>query len=688
MENKALARSADNLRALIVAMVEKAKSGHPGGSMGGADFISVLYSEFLNFDPDNGEWDFRDRFFLDAGHMSPMLYSILSLAGFYSMEDLEEFRQRGSATPGHPEVDTFRGIDNASGPLGQGHAMAVGAAIAERFLAARFGEVVAHKTYAYISDGGIQEEVSQGVGRIAGFLGLSNLIMFYDANDIQLSTPVDEVTKEDVAAKYKAWGWNVITIDGHNIEQIRTALTAANAERERPTLIIGKTVMGKSLVGKNGESFEGLCSTHGQPVSKAGACVESTLKKLGADPADPFKIYDDVETEWIKVLEAKREYVRKRDEELTTWESNNKELSEKLEDFLCNELIDVDFSKIEQKPNQATRVASSTVFEYLGQHSDNVIIMSADVAKSDNTDGYLKHKKAFSRHDFSGNYLHAGVSELSMACICNGIALHGGAIPVCGMFFVFSDYIKPALRMSALMQLPVKYYFSHDSFRVGEDGATHEPVEQEMQLRLMEHVFNHSDERSTLVLRPADVEETTVAWKMAFETTDRPSVIIASRQNIKNLPAITDRKTEALQAQMGAYIVSTDSTDPDDLDVVLIGNGGDVSLLADVAEALRKNHNLNVQLVSVISEGLFNDQDINYMLEVLPIDVPRFGLTSGLPITLEGLVGERGEVFGLDHFGFSAPAEYLEVEFGFTVDNITDQVLEMLDFGFEEEEEN
>lgn len=686
MKNELLVRSADNLRALIVAMVEKAKSGHPGGSMGGADFISVLYSEFLNFDPDNGDWAFRDRLFLDPGHMSPMLYSVLSLTGFFSMEDLKGFRQRGSATPGHPEVDFLRGIDNASGPLGQGHAMAVGAALAERFLAARFGDVVAHKTYAYISDGGIQEEVSQGVGRIAGFLGLSNLMMFYDANEIQLSTPVDEVTKEDVAAKYTAWGWNVITINGNDIDEIRASLITANAEHERPTLIIGKTVMGKSLVGKNGESFEGLCATHGQPVSKAGACVTSTLKKLGADPENPFQIYDDVETEWIKVLEAKRDYAKKRNDELEAWGDANPELISKLENFLSNELSDIDFSQIEQKPNQATRVASSTVFEYLGQHSDNVIIMSADVAKSDNTDGYLKHKKAFARHDFSGNYLHAGVSELSMACICNGIALHGGAIPVCGMFFVFSDYIKPALRMSALMQLPVKYYFSHDSFRVGEDGATHEPVEQEMQLRLMEHVYNHNDERSTLVLRPADVEETTVAWKMAFETTNRPSVIIASRQNIKNLPALTNRKTEALQAEMGAYIVSTDSQNSDDLDVVLIGNGGDVSLLADVAEVLRKDHNLNVQLVSAISEGLFNDQDVDYMFDVLPMDVPRFGLTSGLPITLDGLVGDQGEVFGLDHFGYSAPAEELEAEFGFTIGNITNQVLEMLDFGFSEEE--
>lgn len=262
-------RAADNIRILAASMVEKAKSGHPGGAMGGADYINVLYSEFLNFDPDDAEWVNRDRFFLDPGHMSPMLYATLSLIGKYSMEDLKNFRQWGSITPGHPEVDVKRGVENTSGPLGQGHAMAVGAAIAERFLVARFGEWMAHKTYAFISDGGIQEEISQGAGRIAGTLGLANLIMFYDSNNIQLSTKVDEVTHEDTAKKYEAWGWQVITIDGNDAAEIRQALKVAQEEKERPTLIIGHTLMGKGAVGANEEDFSNKVSTHGQPLSAA-----------------------------------------------------------------------------------------------------------------------------------------------------------------------------------------------------------------------------------------------------------------------------------------------------------------------------------------------------------------------------------------------------------------------------------
>ncbi len=303
-------RAADNIRILAASMVEKAKSGHPGGAMGGADYINVLYSEFMNFDPDDGTWPNRDRFFLDPGHMSPMLYATLSLIGKYSMEDLKNFRQWGSITPGHPEKDFKHGIENTSGPLGQGHTMAVGAAIAERFLVARFGEWMAHKTYAFISDGGIQEEISQGAGRIAGTLGLSNLIMFYDANNVQLSTKVDEVTHENTAMKYEAWGWNVITIDGNDASEIRKALTAAHAESERPTLIIGHTLMGKGALGADNEDFSNKVSTHGQPLSAAGASIEKTIENLGGDPEHPFTIFPEVKALYDGVIDEKRAYVK------------------------------------------------------------------------------------------------------------------------------------------------------------------------------------------------------------------------------------------------------------------------------------------------------------------------------------------------------------------------------------------
>src|SRR4030042_361109 len=289
-----------------MAMVEKAKSGHPGGAMGGADFIHILFSEFLNFDPEDPAWINRDRFFLDPGHMSPMLYSILTLTGHFKPEELMQFRQWGSPTPGHPELDIMRGIENTSGPLGQGHTMAVGAAIAERFLVARFGELFSHKTFTFISDGGVQEEISQGAGRLAGFLGLNNLIMFYDSNDIQLSTETSAVTIEDTAMKYKAWGWDVTTIDGNDQEQIRKALTVAIRSKDKPVLIIGKTIMGKGLLDNEGKSFERKTSTHGMPVSEAGGSYEKSLSNLGGDISDPFRIFDEVQEHYTKVINTKR----------------------------------------------------------------------------------------------------------------------------------------------------------------------------------------------------------------------------------------------------------------------------------------------------------------------------------------------------------------------------------------------
>ncbi len=491
MEKNPVLKTADNVRILSAAMVEKAKSGHPGGAMGGADYITVLYSEFLNYDPSDMNWINRDRFFLDPGHMSPMLYSILSMTGNYTMDELASFRQWGSPTPGHPEVEPARGVENTSGPLGQGHTMAVGAAIAERFMVERFGEWMAHKTYTFISDGGVQEEISQGAGRIAGFLGLNNLIMFYDSNDIQLSTETKDVTNEDTAKKYDAWGWKVVTIDGNNAEQIRAALKEAQSEKEKPTLIIGKTIMGKGALKEDGSSFERQCATHGMPLGEAGASFEKSILNLGGDPKNPFVIFDDVQALFNKrkqeliALAAKKKAVQ------LAWEKENTELAGKLALFFSDEAPVFDFSKISQKAGSATRAASSTVLAAFAGEIENMVVSSADLSNSDKTDGFLKKTRAFKKGDFSGSFFQAGVSELTMACIMNGLALHGGIIPVCGTFFVFSDYMKPAVRMAALMQLPVKYVWTHDAFRVGEDGPTHQPVEQEAQIRLMEKLKNH-----------------------------------------------------------------------------------------------------------------------------------------------------------------------------------------------------
>ena len=671
--NSKLTRVADNVRILSAAMVEKAKSGHPGGAMGGADFITVLFAEFLRYDPDRMDYPFRDRFFLDPGHMSPMLYATLSLAGHYTTEDLQSLRQWGSVTPGHPEVDVMRGVENTSGPLGQGHAMALGAAIAERFLVARFGEWMAHRTYAYISDGAVEEEISQGVGRIAGHLGLSNLVMFYDANNIQLSTRVDEVDTENVAMKYEAWGWNVLTIDGHNINEIREALVAAESETERPTLIIGRTVMGKGAKGPEGESYENKVSTHGQPLTAAGADFAATVRNLGGDPEHPFAVFEESREVFAARREALKEWAAQQAAVEKSWRSEHKELAIKLDSFLSGKLPEIDYKQIEMKADIATRAASATVLGVYAEKIDNMIVASADLSNSDKTDGFLKKTKAFTKGDFSGKFFQAGVSELTMACVMNGMALHGGVIPVCGTFFVFSDYMKPAVRLSALMRLHVVYVWTHDSFRVGEDGPTHQPVEHEAQIRLMEHLKNHHGERSMVVLRPADAEETVMAWKLAVEE-HRPVALVLSRQNIKNLPTLgASRREEAAQVAKGGYVVM-DAAKPA---AVLIASGSEVSTLVEGAELLA-GEGIAVRVVSVPSEGLFRDQPKSYQETVLPAGLPRYGMTSGLPVNLLGLVGEKGMIHGLDHFGYSAPYKVLDEKFGYNGATVAAEVKKML----------
>ncbi len=668
-------KAADNIRILSMAMVEQAKSGHPGGAMGGADYINLLYAECLNFDPDDSTWINRDRFFLDPGHMSPMLYATLSLIGKFQMDDLKNFRQWGSVTPGHPEKNFERGIENTSGPLGQGHTMAVGAAIAERFLVARFGEWMSHKTYTFISDGGIQEEISQGAGRIAGTLGLSNLIMFYDANNVQLSTTVDEVTSEDTAKKYEAWGWKVITINGNDADKIRQALKTAQAESERPTLIIGKTLMGKGALGSNGEDFSNKVSTHGQPLTAAGASAEKTIENLGGDSNHPFVIFPEVAEYYAKVLDEKRAYAKKKKAEQAAWEKENPELAVKLHKFMSGEAPDIDYKAIAHKANIPTRNASADVLEELAKQVENMIVSSADLSNSDKTDGFIKGgARDLVKGDFSGKFLQAGVAELTMASICNGIALHGGIHVACGTFFVFSDYMKPAFRISALMEVPVKYVWSHDAFRVGEDGPTHQPIEHEAQLRLMEKIKNHSGEMSLLALRPADAAETSVAWKMAMENTTTPTALVFSRQNVNDLPSCSNRYEEALQAKKGAYI----ALNAENPDIILIASGSEVSTLITAANLLKERKNISAQVVSVISEGLFRTQSAEYQETVLPTTKPKFGLTAGLSVTLEGLVGCNGKVHGVNHFGYSAPASVLDEKFGFTGEFVFNEIAEML----------
>ncbi|MBQ0090072.1 MAG: transketolase [Prevotellaceae bacterium] len=661
--------AADNIRILSAAMVEKAHSGHPGGAMGGADFINVLFSEYLVEDPRNPRWSQRDRFFLDPGHMSPMLYSELTLTGKFTLEEIQNFRQWGSTTPGHPEVNIDKGIENSSGPLGQGHAYAVGAAIAAKFLAAHLGDESFNKEkiYTYISDGGIQEEISQGTGRIAGHLGLNNLIMFYDSNDIQLSTECGDVTSENTAMKYRAWNWNVLTINGNDCNEIREALNNAIAEKERPTLIIGKCVMGKGCKDADNNCYERSIKTHGAPLGQAA--YVNTVKNLGGNPDNPFIVYDEVKQLYEERKQRLIKLTDERHKEEEAWAKNNPEAAKKEQDWFAGKLADIDWKSVTVKEGDPTRNASAAVLATLSEKVENMVVSSADLCNSDKTEGFLKHTHIIKPGDFTGNFLQAGVAELSMACICIGMTLHGGVMTAMGTFFVFSDYMKPAIRMAALMQTPVKFVWSHDSFRVGEDGPTHEPIEQEAQIRLLEKMKNHSGKDSLLVLRPADVHETVECWKMAMHNNETPTALILSRQTIESLPQGTNYEG----ALKGGYTV----IEEENPDIVLVADGSEVSTLVSASELLKKD-GIKFRIVSVPSEGLFRQQSYEYQQSVLPAGIKKFALTAGLPVNMQGLVGSHGKTFGVESFGYSAPYKVLDEKFGFNAENVYKQIKEYL----------
>jgi transketolase len=503
--------------------------------------------------------------------------------------------------------------------------------------------------------------------------------MFYDSNDIQLSTETKAVTKEDTGMKYRAWGWSVIEINGNDQDQIRMALTSAVNQKEKPTIIIGKTTMGMGLLDNEGKSFERKTSTHGMPVSEAGGSFEKSLIHLNGNISDPFEIFPEVNDLYKKVLETKvkksAEWKKAREE----WASQNKEQDKKLKSFYNLEFPEIDYKSIPQKEGQATRAASATVLGVYAKYIENMIVSSADLSNSDKTDGFLKNTHAFVKGDFTGAFLQAGVSELTMATVINGMALHGGVMPACATFFVFSDYQKPAIRLACLMGLPVKFIWTHDAFRVGEDGPTHQPVEQEVQIRLLEHLKNHHGENSMLVLRPADSAETTVAWKMAMENKTTPTALILSRQNIKDLPSEKNtRFDDALESVKGAYIIQDCHGKPD---IILLASGSEVSTLVEGALLLKKD-SIKTKIVSVPSEGLFRKQSESYQETVLPKGVPVFGLTAGLPVTLQGLVGSKGRIWGMNSFGFSAPYKVLDEKLGFTAENVYKQVKEYLsEFG-------
>lgn len=629
--------------------------------MGGADYAHLLYSEYLVYDPDDPHWKERDRFFLDPGHMSAMLYSTLAVTGRYTTADLASFRQWASHTPGHPERDVAHGIENTSGPLGQGHVFGVGAAITERFLAARFGEWLDHKTYVYISDGGIQEEISQGAGRIAGHLGLSNLVMFYDANSVQLSHKVTDTMSEDTAAKYRAWGWVVHEVDGHDYGAMRRVLDLAVAETSAPTLIIGHTTMGKGAKRADGSVWEGDVKQHGAPFGKDATAV--TVKSLGGDPENPFVILPEV-LEGVKARQTElRAIVAARKQAKADWAKANPELAASYERFFSLDQWPVKWDEIQFGAGMASRNSSAKVMEALAKQIPNFVMMSADLADADKTEAFLKQTTIFRKGDFKGQFLQAGVSELTMAALAVGMTLHGGVRTGCATFFAFSDYMKPVIRLACLQELPVVFVWTHDSFRVGEDGPTHQPIEHEAQLRLLEQVHNFQGKRSLLALRPGDSEETRVAWRMAIENMETPTALVFTRQDlIDSIPDDGDRKANAAQAVHGGYIVSGATGTPR---LILLANGSELGLAQETAEALRAK-GLAIRVVSIPSVGRFLDQTEVYKAEVLPEGVPVLAITAGLPTVFQGLEGPFGKAVGLERFGASANFKVLDQQFGFT----------------------
>ncbi|MBK9577482.1 MAG: transketolase [Fibrobacterota bacterium] len=666
-----LRKGADNIRWLSAAMPQVANSGHPGGPMGGADFIHLLYSEYLVYDPQDPLWTERDRFYLDPGHMSPMLYATLATMGHYSLEDLSQFRRWGSHTPGHPEHDPAHGVENTSGPLGQGHVFGVGAAVAERFLAARFGDWLSHKTWVYISDGGIQEEISQGAGRIAGHLGLSSLVMFYDANDVQLSHKVSATTSEDTAAKYRAWGWVVHEVDGHDYTQMRAALDKASVETAGPTLIIGKTVMGKGARKADGSVWEGDVKQHGAPFGEAS--TKATVAALGGDPENPIQLLPEV-LEGQKRRQAElSQIVAKRREAKAQWAKANADKADLYAKFFAQGPWNVGWDDISFGDNLASRNANAKVLERLAERVPNMVCMSADLADSDKSEAFLKKTGAFVRGDFSGAFLQVGVAELTMAAIAVGMSLHGGVFPVCSTFFSFSDYMKPVLRMAALQETRVVFFWTHDSFRVGEDGPTHQPIEHEAQLRLLEQMKNLSGRRSLLVLRPGDSAEVREAWRLSLENLHGPSAMIFSRQDLLDLPTEAIHRAEnAVQSARGGYVVSGQNPR-----LVLLANGSELGLAHQVAEILRAE-GVATRVASLPSIGLFLEQDEAYRRSVLPLGVPVLALTAGLPSVFQGLEGPLGEVFGLARFGASANFKVLDEKFGFTPVQVAERARKLL----------
>lgn len=658
MKNESLKQIANTVRGLSIDCVQKANSGHPGLPMGMADVGSLLFSEFLKFNPKNPDWFNRDRFVLSGGHGSALLYSLLHLYGYeLSLDDLKQFRQWGSKTPGHPELQDTPGVETTTGPLGQGLANAVGMAMAEAHLAARYNKkgnkLVKHFTYTMLGDGDLQEGVSHEACSFAGHNGLGNLIALYDANDITIDGKTNLSYSEDVEKRFKAYNWQVQKIDGHNYDAIRKALKKAKKSK-KPSLIICKTIIGFGSPNKQGTSH-----VHGSPLGVDE--LKLTKENLGI-PQKDFFVSDEV-------YASTQELIEKGAQKEAKWQTKcEKYKSEFAEDFaifsntIAGTLPELDIPLFEPGTKLATRSASGKVLNYLAENLPTLMGGSADLTPSNNT--LADSQIPFSRKNKSGNYIHYGIREFGMGAIMNGLALHGGVIPYGGTFFVFSDYMRSAIRMAALMELQTIYVFTHDSIGLGEDGPTHQPVEHLTSLRAIPNLVN---------FRPMDANETVMGWKVALERKNGPTALILTRQGLPTIDRTKDGITDCQAADRGGYVLTQD----DDFDTILIASGSEVTIALE-AKKLLNEKGVKVRVVSMPSTELFDMQSEKFKENVLPKKITkRVAVEAGSSLSWYKYIGLQGKVIGLDRFGASAPIETLYEKFGITAQKVTEAVLSL-----------
>ncbi len=648
----------NTIRVLSAEAIQKANSGHPGLPLGAAPIGYTLWAKHLKHNPADPSWDNRDRFVLSAGHGSMLLYSLLHMFGYgVSMDDVKQFRQWGSKTPGHPEYRDTPGVEATSGPLGQGIAMAVGMAMAETHLAAEFNKskfnIVDHYTYALTGDGCLQEGVSGEASSLAGTLKLGKLIVLYDKNDITIEGSIDVAFDEDVKKRYKAYGWQVLEVEDGNtdLKAISAAIEEAKAEKKKPSLIIIKTTIGYGCPAK-----EGTAACHGAPLGEEN--VVALKKALKWEYEEAFVVPKEVKKHVAELQEVYAQEQKQWTDLYAKYAKNYPELAEKYEAYkkpVDESKFDDDFYAFEDKA-VATRVSSNDVLNRMAKFIPNLMGGSADLAPANNSQ--MADRAFFSADDRTGTNIHFGIREFAMAAICNGMALHGGIVPYCATFLVFSDYMKPAMRMSALMKLPVTYVLTHDSIGVGEDGPTHEPIEHLAALRATPGIN---------MWRTADARETAAAYSYAVNASC-PNALALSRQN---LPQLEGTGKKALK---GAYVLRDTQGTPD---VVLIATGSEVSLAVDAAEELKKQ-DIKARVVSMPCQELFDAQDAKYRKSVLPGDAPKVAIEAATSFGWAKYVGLDGGYVTIDHFGASAPGGTLFKEFGFTVGNVVKTVKSVL----------